>query len=221
MATALECLRRHAGAHGCRHFAYQQSQPLARVGVTDAAEGANGICSGLSLAWLESNFSKMKTKQFINSALNINLGSMFWRAHDLWKTSTGLENENFAQPDLEPALKRSGETKKMAVDVNSGEELSGLVRWLSRTVHSRGFLLSTNGANTTHVMAAFGSMTGPFQFFDPNAGVVLSSTALSFYGCLKDYLGDDDIQAAYWPKPRSGGVGLYAEKYKYRASQLE
>jgi hypothetical protein len=200
----MEILKAAATASGCGYERFSQRAVLNGAGVPAGAEGANGICFGLAVVWLE---SKLKRQQdvlldayFPRSSGVFSRAHLLWAGQDsaMWKSMTGLTE----------ATQSDGSAKSKDFDCGA-DELPAFCNWLASSRSERYFVVKT----PTHAMAACGSRDGPLEFFEPNGGLVSSRTAGNLSACLASYFSDALIKDKYKQQPQNRVV-LQVAKFK-------
>lgn len=86
--------------------------------------------------------------------------------------------------------------------------MRALCAWLGAAFGRRYSMASVQN----HAMAAVGARPGKYSFFDPNCGIVSSSSARALATCLYRYFSNETIKTAY--KDRGAANWLTATKYK-------
>lgn len=211
-STGAKIMAPIAQKHGCTFQPFSQMVLLkAAEGKTGGplVDGANGICHGLAVAWLES--MKRGDGEFIGEVSDLQNSALFYRAYMAYRhqetygmisTSGSFQQgaqrdyakrgEFFGKKAIEQtkALKDTGKEKEFGA--NSGG-MRSFVEWLMAATGKRYFLLHV----PKHAMAAVGSKFGTCHFFDPNCGIVSSSSSKALAGCLTEFFSNDKIKTVY------------------------
>lgn len=226
-STGAKIMAPIAQKHGCNFQPFSQMVLLkaaeGKVG-GPLVEGANGICHGLAIAWLES--MKRGDGDFIGEVSDLENSPLFYRAYMAYRhqaTYGMMSTSGSFQPGVKPDYdKRAGffgskavEQTKLLKDTGKEKEFGGnsggmrsFVEWLMAATGKRYFLLHV----PRHAMAAVGSKFGTCHFFDPNCGVVSSSSSKALAACLTEFFSDDKIKTVY--RNTGGSDWLRVEKYK-------
>ncbi|RNF29280.1 hypothetical protein NM04_18735 [Massilia aurea] len=207
-------------------------QPFAQMALLDRvqagrgalADGAGGVCYGLAVAWLET--MAKKDGDFLDQVADLEHSSTFYRAYTAHRhqevfgaiSTSGkwFDGDPYAHDTAhrDQFFGRAALTQGYLVDAGKsrsfGLSLAGMkafCAWISAAFDKRFFMVSVPG----HAMAAIGSRAGKNSFFDPNCGVVSSSSSSALAACLYDYFSNATIKTRY----RGDAMDwLTAEKYK-------
>jgi len=156
-------------------------------------EGANGICYGLSLLYLQSRSAKTKDKTFLADLEDIEHSGAFNKACLIYIQQKGSVSKAYALAGLEQGLS----TVKPIVGT--------FPAWVPPTaIFTKEKLaeLVTDGKLWTvgvpkHTMAAFTPSGGPYRFFDPNSGVLKCASDTDFVKAINAYFSDAVIHGHY------------------------
>lgn len=222
-STGVRIMTPIASQAGCHYQPFSQKVLLegvqekvvqlggAPVKVGRLQDGADGVCYGLAVAWLET--MQRKGGDFIAQVADLESSSLFYRAYVAFRhqdiyaaisTSGTWQDGDVHRGD------RSGADQFFGIAamtqnsrlVDAGKARSfGLSRggmdafcaWLGASFDKRYFMLSV----PRHAMAAIGSRSGRYSVFDPNCGIVSALSPRTLAGCLHRYFSDPTIKSLY------------------------
>lgn len=230
--TGVKIMTPIARAAGCAYQPFAQMKLLASVQTQterhfSLEHGANGVCYGLSVAWIEATMRN--NANFLDQVADIKDSSMFYRAYmahrhqqgyrglstsGIWsphathKVDDKSHHEFFGDAALVQGtgLRHTEKSRSFAL-THAG--MAALCTWICAASEKRYFMVSV----PKHAMAAIGSRTGKISFFDPNCGIVSSWSARALAKCLFGYFNHPTIKTEY--KDVGDSDWLSAEKFKF------
>jgi len=229
-STGVKIMTPIARDTGCKYQPFAQTVLLngvqAKLGAP-LVEGARGVCHGLAVAWLET--MEKSGGDFVGQVAEFERSPMFYRAYMAYRhqetfgsisTSGTWRGTDMASRDWSAKDRFFGGA---AITQNSGlvdvgksksfglsqRGMEAFCAWLSAAFGKRYFMVSV----PNHAMAAVGSRTGVYSFFDPNCGIVSSSSARDLATCLYRYFSNATIKTAY----KDGGAADWLTATKYKA----
>ncbi len=196
MPSPSQILRLSARHNGCSSFIpFGQGSVIANTPTRITPQGGGrGICFGLSVAWLEAHL-KNTSVNFTADAQNYLGSNVFSRAHLFW------ENQN------SPMWLRL--TGLKFIDNEEFDDMQEFTDFVNGSLRTRYCLVKVR----KHAMAACGSLLGGITFFDPNAGIVHTSTSRNMARCLSEYFSDLQIKTMYQRVPQNRVI-LNVDRFK-------
>lgn len=190
-----------AAQNGCTSEPYSQIAVLKNV-LIPGMKGGDGICHGLSVAWLEA-IKNGRDGGFLHEASqNWSTGQAFARSYHIWNMQ--FQEEQWQKlVGLTPALDQDNLEKEKEFQIDQQSMLL-FAHWLRAGIGTRYFLISVKG----HAMAAAGSSTGKLKFFDPNAGVVTTKSASNLANFLSAFLNNELMRSHYFPYKNGRRIGV-------------
>lgn len=209
MASVVEIMAGAAQAAGCDHIPFSQETDLvskmrSEGGLDGAGFGANGICHGLAVTWMEHVRKGGEDADFIRNAVNWKDSPIAARSHLIYRNQ-----KNIAQwsklTGFKTAMDEDGKEKIREYDLTEAE-MKLFTAWTSAAIGTRYFVADVK----KHSMAAVGSIAGKVRFFDPNGGIVSARSAAAVGRCLYSFFSDEKIKKHY----SGAGAFLSVQKFK-------
>lgn len=211
MPAGIDAMKAACKATGINHHEeFAQMVEVQKLGIAAQAEGAQGLCFGLSAGWLDAMVHG-KGSEYLDNVKQGRDGSLLPRSALMWKNQRN-DAVWLKLTALKPALDDAGNKKDrsfLSGDPRDEEKkMEAFVKWMSAAKSQRYFMVHTR----THCMAAAGRSGGDLYFFDPNGGVVTTKDSNKMLAFLNSYFSQRVVLETYGDEHRV--IAFKVVKYK-------